>query len=60
MKKMKIVAILMGIVLLIGLAWVGLTSRKSAQADIPSTSARAQALQREMDETGRIVNGGRR
>ena len=60
MKKMKIVAILMGIVLLIGLAWVGLTSRKSAQASAPSTSVRAQAIQREMDETGRIVNGGQR
>ena len=60
MRKIKIVAILLGIVLVIGLTWVGLTSRQSAKAGVQSPPGRARAIQREMDETSRIVNGQRR
>jgi hypothetical protein len=60
MRKIKIVAVLLGIVLVIGLVWAGLTSRKSARASAPPAPGRTELIQREMDETSRIVNGQRR
>ena len=56
MGKIKIIAFLIWIVLLVGATWAGLVSRKSAQAGAPP-AVRTEQLQREMDETGRIVNG---
>ena len=56
----KLVAVLVVVLLLCGVAYVGLVSRQSAQAGAPYTQTRAQAMEREVEETSRIINGQRR
>lgn len=47
-------------VLLSTITYMGLITRQSAQAGAPAAQGRATALEREMAETSRIVNGPRR
>jgi len=61
MRKLKFIAILLVLVLLVGgMMYAGLTSRQSAMAGVQQAPRRNEAVQREIDETSRIVNGQKR
>ena len=60
MRGVKILVALVVLALLGTIAYIGVVSRQSATAGVTQTSDRAGAVQREIEETSRIVNGHRR
>jgi hypothetical protein len=60
MRGFTLVAVLVVVLLLCGVAFIGLATRQSAQAGAPHMQTRAQAMDREVEEASRVINGQRR
>ena len=60
MRGIKILVGAIVLVLLGSIAYMGVITRQSAQAGVPAFQGRTTALEREMAETSRIVNGPRK
>jgi hypothetical protein len=60
MRGIKFFVAMVFAILFSGMTYLGLVSRQSAQAGTSGVHNRASALEREMAETSRAVNGPRR
>jgi uncharacterized protein (UPF0333 family) len=60
MRGIKLLVLAIVLAILGTIAYVGIVTRQSADAGVSPAQGRATALEREMEETGRIVNGRRR
>ena len=60
MRGVTFFVILVAAILLSGTAYIGYLSRQSAMAEVSKAQTRADVLDREVEETARIVSGQRR
>ena len=60
MRGFKLLVLAIVAVLLSTIVYVGLVTRQSAEAGMSPAQGRTTALEREMAETSRIVNGPRK